>query len=74
MTFPGDWILSTQRLPIHWRLDFIYTEIADTLEIGFYLHRDCRYIGRCGTRSEMTLLFSSQMQTKFRRRFRVVFS
>ena len=74
MTFPGDWILSTQRLPIHWRLDFIYTEIADTLEIGFYLHRDCRYIGRCGTRSEMTLFFSSQMQTKFRRRFRVVFS
>ena len=44
------------------------------VEIGFYLHRDCRYIGRCGTRSEMTLLFSSQMQTKFRRRFRVVFS
>ena len=57
-----------------WRLDFIYTEIADTLEIGFYLHRDCRYIGRCGTRSEKTLLFSSQMQTKFRLRFRVVFS
>ena len=34
MTFPGDWILSTQRLPIHWRLDFIYTEIADTLVVA----------------------------------------
>ena len=56
------------------RLGFSVHRDRGFVEIGLYLHRDCRCIGRCGTRSEMTLLFSSQMQTKFRRRFRVVFS
>ena len=44
----GDWILSTQRLPIHWSL------------------RD--------SRGDDIAFVSSQMQAKFRRRFRVVFS
>ena len=56
------------------RLGFSVHRDRGFVEIGLYLYRDCRCIGRCGTRSEMTLLFSSQMQTKFRRRFRVVFS
>ena len=56
------------------RLGFSVHRDRGFVEIGLYLHRDCRCIGRCGTRSEMTLLFSSQMQAKFRRRFRVVFS
>ena len=56
------------------RLGFSVHRDRGFVEIGLYLHRDCRCIGRCGTRSEMTLLFSSQMQTKFRHRFRVVFS
>ena len=44
----GDWILSTQRLPIHWSLG--------------------------DSRGDDIAFVSSQMQAKFRRRFRVVFS
>ena len=45
-----------------WRLDFIYTEIADTnWSLG-------------DSRGDDIAFVSSQMQAKFRRRFRVVFS
>ena len=45
-----------------WRLDFIYTEIADTnWSLG-------------GSRGDDIAFVSFQMQAKFRRRFRVVFS
>ncbi len=58
----GDWILSTQGSPM--RGDWILS--TQRLPIP---------IGRWGTRAETTLLlFHPQMQAKFRRRFRVVFS
>ena len=55
----GDWVLSTQSSPaacafggmgriwmVATRLGFSVHRDRGFVEIGFYLHRDCRYIGR----------------------------
>ena len=58
-----------------WRLDFIYTEFADAWRLDFIYTEIADTNWSLGdSRGDDIAFVSSQMQAKFRRRFRVVFS
>ena len=58
-----------------WRLDFIYTEFADAWRVDFLYTEIADTNWSLGdSRGDDIAFVSSQMQAKFRRRFRVVFS
>ena len=58
-----------------WRLDFIYTEFADAWRLDFIYTEFADTNWSLGdSRGDDIAFVSSQMQAKFRRRFRVVFS
>ena len=58
-----------------WRLDFIYTEFADAWGVFFLYTEIADTNWSLGdSRGDDIAFVSSQMQAKFRRRFRVVFS
>ena len=58
-----------------WRLDFIYTEFADAWRLDFIYTEIADTNWSLGdSRGDDIAFVSSQVQAKFRRRFRVVFS
>ena len=58
-----------------WRLDFIYTEFADAWGVDFLYTEIADTNWSLGdSRGDDIAFVSSQVQAKFRRRFRVVFS
>ena len=58
-----------------WRLDFIYTEFADAWRVDFLYTEIADTNWSLGdSRGDDIAFVSSQVQAKFRRRFRVVFS
>ena len=58
-----------------WRLGLIYTEIADSRRLDFIYTEIADTNWSLGdSRGDDIAFVSSQMQAKFRRRFRVVFS